>query len=332
MQVSTSTVVEAYDRLAAEGVIQARPGSGFYVGKPRSAIGAVRNRPQARARGRSVLGLAPIARCGQRAEAGMRLAAALLAAGGWHAPRLAGAVARAGRCTLADYGTPLGLPPLRQLSPAEWAIHGIEASPDQIMLTESGTQALDLSAVSVEPGDTVLVDDPCYFNFHALLRAHRVRIVSVPYTPERAGYRAVRAGAEEHKPRLYITNSALHNPTGAVLSPVTAHRVLKLADQFGLTIIEDDIFADFEHEPARALPPSTASTASSISAAFPKRCRLRRAAASSPPGRTGSRADRSEDRHHIRHRPLTRRTGAECARDGSYRKHMEGLRGASPGP
>ncbi len=49
-----------------------------------------------------------------------------------------------------------------------------------------------------------------------------------------------------HKPRLYITTSGIHNPTGATLSPVVAHRVLKLAEMHGLTIIEDDIFADFE--------------------------------------------------------------------------------------
>ncbi|MGO7867508.1 PLP-dependent aminotransferase family protein, partial [Rhizobium ruizarguesonis] len=50
----------------------------------------------------------------------------------------------------------------------------------------------------------------------------------------------------DERPRLYITNSAIHNPTGSILSPVTAHRVLKLADQFDLTIIEDDIFADVD--------------------------------------------------------------------------------------
>ncbi len=52
------------------------------------------------------------------------------------------------------------------------------------MLTESGTQAIDLLCrFLLEPGDTVLVDDPCYFNFHALLRAHRANIVGVPFTP-----------------------------------------------------------------------------------------------------------------------------------------------------
>src|SRR3546814_5899056 len=110
------------------------------------------------------------------------------------------------------------------------------------MLTESGTQAIDLLCrFLLEPGDTVLVDDPCYFNFQALLRAHRIRMVSVPYTPVGPDIDALASILAERRPRLYITNSAVHNPTGATLSPVTAHRVLKLADQHGLIIIEDDI-------------------------------------------------------------------------------------------
>ncbi|WP_163363505.1 aminotransferase class I/II-fold pyridoxal phosphate-dependent enzyme, partial [Enterobacter cloacae] len=81
-------------------------------------------------------------------------------------------------------GTPLGLAPLRQLLVRRMGEYGIEASPNQIVLTESGTQAIDLLCrLLLEPGDTVLVDDPCYFNFHALLRAHRANIVGVPYTP-----------------------------------------------------------------------------------------------------------------------------------------------------
>jgi DNA-binding transcriptional MocR family regulator len=131
---------------------------------------------------------------------------------------------------------------------------GIGASPDQIILTESGIQAIDLLCrFLIEPGDTVMVDDPCYFNFHALLRAHRAKIVSVPYTPSGPDIDAFAHTVAEHRPKLYVTNSALHNPTGAILSPVTAHRVLKIAEQFDLTIIEDDIFADFEHVTAPRL-------------------------------------------------------------------------------
>src|SRR3546814_11059282 len=87
-------------------------------------------------------------------------------------------LSRADGSALADYGSPLGLSPLRQLIARRAAERGIESTPDQIMLTESGTQAIDLLCrFLLEPGDTVLVAAPCYFNFQALLRAHRARLV-----------------------------------------------------------------------------------------------------------------------------------------------------------
>jgi DNA-binding transcriptional MocR family regulator len=52
------------------------------------------------------------------------------------------------------------------------------------------------------------------------------------------------------RPRLYITNSAVHNPTGATLSATHVHRVLKIAAEADMLIVEDDIFADFETEPS----------------------------------------------------------------------------------
>ncbi|MCL1985235.1 MAG: PLP-dependent aminotransferase family protein, partial [Betaproteobacteria bacterium] len=109
-----------------------------------------------------------------------------------------------------------------------------------------GTQAIDLICrLLLRPGDIVLVDDPCYFNFLALLRAHQVRIVGIPFTPTGPDISAFEQALGEN-PRLYITNSALHNPTGATISPQTAYRVLSAAAANGLTIVEDDIFADFE--------------------------------------------------------------------------------------
>ncbi len=122
------------------------------------------------------------------------------------------------------------------------------------MLADSGTQAIDLICrFLLQPGDTVLLDDPCYFNFHALLRAHSVNIVGVRQTPTGPDIDAFGAALAAHSPRLYITNSGIHNPTGASLSPGTAHRLLKLAEASGLLIVEDDVFADFEHTPAPRL-------------------------------------------------------------------------------
>ncbi len=254
MRVSVSTVVEAYERLTAEGVIASRPGSGFYVAGPAAPLALTQLGP------RLDREVDPLWVSRQSLETD---ATVLKPGCGWLPSawlyetgmrRALRALARADTMELTEYATPLGHPALRQFLSRRLAGTGVEVVPEQIMLTESGTQAIDLVCrFLLEPGDTVLVDDPCYFNFHALLKAHRVHAVGVPYTPNGPDVERFEAALQEHSPRLYITNSGIHNPTGATLSPVTAHRLLKLADRSDLVIVEDDIWADFEISPAPRL-------------------------------------------------------------------------------
>jgi DNA-binding transcriptional MocR family regulator len=75
----------------------------------------------------------------------------------------------------------------------------------------------------------------------------------VPYTPSGADIAAFEAMLASERPRLYITNSAIHNPTGATLSPQVAHRLLNAATNSEMIIVEDDILADFEPEPSTRL-------------------------------------------------------------------------------
>ena len=252
MGVSPSTVVEAYDRLVAEGLIRARPGSGFYVSATALApLALAEDEP------RQDRAVDPFWVSRQSLDADP---AALKPGCGWLPPdwmpadalrRAFRALARAEDSVLSDYGVTRGSLTLRRTLMARFAEEGIEASADQLLLTASGTQAIDLICrFLLRPGDVVLVDDPCYFNFRALLRAHQVRIVSVPYRasgPDLASFEGILA---TERPRLYVTNSALHNPTGATLSAQTAHRLLNAAAAHDLTVVEDDIFADFEPEPS----------------------------------------------------------------------------------
>jgi len=250
MGVSPSTVVEAYNRLEAEGVIRARRGAGFYV------TGADLP-PMALAEMGPVLerDVDPFWVSRQSLDAD---ASTLKPGCGWlpadWMPNAAlrkalRTLSRADDTVLSHYGSTRGSLALRRLLLARLADEGIPATVDQIILTASGTQAIDLICrLLLQPGDTVLIDDPCYFNFQLLLRAHQVKIVGIPFTPVGPDTAAFEQALIDHRPRLYITNSALHNPTGATLSPQTAHRVLAAAAAHGLTIIEDEIFADFEPE------------------------------------------------------------------------------------
>jgi DNA-binding transcriptional MocR family regulator len=257
MGVSPSTVVEAYARLEAEGAIRARRGAGFFVtaSELRPLTLGSRTPPSAR-------DVDPFWVSRQSLDA----APGTLKPGcGWLPPdwlpevalrKELRAVARSADVLLTEYGGAQGSPTLRRLLLARLADEGLTPAADQILLTASGTQAIDLICrLHLRPGDAVIVDDPCYFNFRALLQAHQARIVGVPYTPQGPDLAAFERAVTEEAPRLYLTNTPPHNPTGAGLSPQNAHRVVGLAAAHGVTIVEDDIFGDFEPGPSQRLAP-----------------------------------------------------------------------------
>lgn len=247
MEVSKSTVVEAYDRLAAEGLIHPRRGAGFYVSErmrqPFSLNAALPQKDRQ---------IDPFWVMRQSLD---NDGSTLKPGCGWLPEewlpqegirRALRAVARDKGSSLATYGEPLGFRPLRHYLAQRLGEQGIDISGGALLLTDSGTQAIDLVCrYLLQPGDTVLVDDPCYFNFQAMLLSHRVKLVGVAYTNSGPDLDAFARAASEHAPKLYITNAGLHNPTGASMVPATAHRLLKLAETFGITLVEDNIFADF---------------------------------------------------------------------------------------
>lgn len=254
MDVSTSTVVEAYERLVADDAIRSRPGSGFYVANALAPLSLADLGP------RLDRAIDPfwVSRLALEASDEMSKPGCGWMPASWMPQevmrRALRSASRGQEADLSDYSSPLGLLPFRELLSRRLSEQGVMAGPEQIMLVDSGTHAIDLLCrFLLEPGQTVLVDDPCYFNFHALLRAHRVKVVGIPYLRDGPDVARFEQALNEHQPRLYITNSAIHNPTGSVLSPATAHRLLMLTERAGVTVIEDDIFADFEEQKAPRL-------------------------------------------------------------------------------
>jgi DNA-binding transcriptional MocR family regulator len=251
---SKSTIVEAYDRLVAERVIRSRAGSGFYVAAALAPLSLAHVGP------RLDREVDPLWVLRQSLTLGT---ASLMPGSGWlpddwmpEALLRKGlrSVARARKTSVTGYASPLGAESLRRLLAQRLVDQGIRAAPDQVLLTDSATHAIDLICrFLIEPGEAVIVDDPCYFNFLALLRAHRVRIVGIPYTPDGPDITAFARAVAEHRPRFYLMNSAIHNPTGATLSATAAHRIMKLADAHNFIVIEDDVYADFESEPTSRL-------------------------------------------------------------------------------
>lgn len=253
-EVSRFTVVTAYDRLVAMGYLQSRQGSGFYI--------APRPRPHAAHHTTIKLDAATDVLWLLR-NALAQPASQPIPGAGWlpcdwmdeaGIQRSLRTLSKRSGSFLTSYGQPAGYAPLR-----DWLQHrlseiGISADSTQILLTRSATHALDLLArYLVRPGDAVLVDDPGYFLLFGALKSLGARVIGVPWNHDGPDTSQMEALIKEHKPRVFFTNSILHNPTGASISQATAYRVLQLAERHGLTIVEDDIYGDFHPGPATRL-------------------------------------------------------------------------------
>ncbi len=167
-------------------------------------------------------------------------------------------VVRAPSLRIASLGTPAGLLPLRQALQQKLHGEGLSVSVEQIITTPNTVQGLDmLMRLLARPGDTVLLDTPCYFNFHANLALHGVKVVTIPRRPDGFDFAALEHLLAEHRPRLYLTTSVLHNPTGHSFSPGQAFRLLQLTQQYHCHIVEDDLYGDLHPNP----PPRLAALA-----------------------------------------------------------------------
>jgi len=253
LSVSKSTVVEAYERLVAEGEVTARRGSGFFVAGP--------TRPLVLAQ--AVEPREPIADWLRSHRAALAADPDVVQPGSGWLPeswmpeaglqRALRDLARDRAFRKTHYDSAAGFEPLRRQLAVRLAERGVAAAPEQIVLTDSTTHAIDLAMrFLVQPGDVVAVDDPSYFRLLPLLKAHRVEIVAAPLTPDGPDVEALGALFAARAPRLYLTVAAFHNPTGLSLTPATAHRILKLVERHQVVVIEDEIFADFEPGPPGA--------------------------------------------------------------------------------
>ena len=143
------------------------------------------------------------------------------------------------------YGSPQGMPALREQFAMQLRARGLEIDGDRILTTQGASQALDLIVRELlDPGDVVAVEDPTYPPLLGMLRARPVEILSVARTDHGPDPEQFATHLARRRVRALFTNTTLQNPTGTSTSFPVAHRLLELAEKHDVLIIEDDIFAE----------------------------------------------------------------------------------------
>jgi DNA-binding transcriptional MocR family regulator len=264
-QVSPHTVVAAYDQLVAAGWVEARKQKGFYVRdvhvfKPNQPLAlidsaqsaiksvvndALQNRPRIDA---TALIRGMFARGGGALDAPLQPGMGVLPPEWMESDFLGPAVRKVsqGRNLLETslrYGEPLGDATLREALSIKLRDIALHAPANRIITTLGATQALDIvSRTLLKAGDYVMVEEPGWAVEFARLDALGMRILPVPRTADGPDLSVMARYCEEHHPKLYVSVSVLHNPTGACLSPSSAHRILQLAAQHDFHVVEDDTY------------------------------------------------------------------------------------------
>jgi GntR family transcriptional regulator/MocR family aminotransferase len=259
--VSRTTVMLAYDQLLAEGYVAGRVGSGTYVATelPDEAIDApAPARPEgaspatvrlstygARVRALDVIaptrpgavrydfryGLPPVEEFPHET---------------WR--RILARRARSASLAALRYGPPEGYGPLRE------AIAGylrrsraVACRPEQVIVVGGSQQALDLTArVLVDPGDTVVLEEPHYQGARKVFQAAGARLV--PVAVDGDGLDASALPAEAAGARLAYVTPSHQFPTGATMTLARRLELLRWAEAAGAYVLEDDYDSEFRYE------------------------------------------------------------------------------------
>jgi GntR family transcriptional regulator/MocR family aminotransferase len=279
--VARNTVHGAYDQLLAEGYLEARHGSGTYVAASvpddavltTAALTAADAGQASTSAGPEAVAAGPVQVDGE--SSGLRLA-------GW-GRRVAGItptpylgvsasslaldfrhgrpdathfpLAEWRRMTLRQlrqmgrddlwYGPPAGSPALREaLAGYLRRARGLRCTPEQIVVTTGTQQAIDVIArLLVDPGDAVVVEDPCYPGARRVFQALGATLLDVPVDEHGLCTDDLPSGPTR---LLYATPSHQY-PSGATLPLIRRLDLLRWAERQNALIIEDDYDSEFRH-------------------------------------------------------------------------------------
>ncbi len=268
--VNRSTVATAYDELLADGLIAARVGSGTYV----AAVPSTPLRAQPETVAPAPPRIAPLnwetvlpelrvneflasRESAQRRKESMVFTHALPAAELFPLDEFRRSVERVlrreGRALL-QYGAGSGYEPLQQYLLQQMALTGIRAEPDEILLTSGCQQALDLLRQTLlQPGDEVVVENPTYPGALSLFCQPQYKCIGVPVGAHGLDLDALEDVLRQRRPKLIYVVPTFHNPTGVSLDLAARRRLIELAAQYRVPLVEDEIYRDLRYAGA-ALP------------------------------------------------------------------------------
>lgn len=335
--VSISTVIQAYTVLENRGVLEARPQSGFYV-RPRLADRAPEPRmarPMARPSHVGVNDLTAEVLTLATDPAFVPFGAACAHHSLFPTQKLArilGSVARNDPALLGRYAMNWAYDPLTREIARRYLQAGCPLAHDELVVTIGCAEALNLSLRAVtKPGDTVAVETPTYFGFLETIQSLGLRVVEIP-TGARTGIclDATREALANNDIKALLVMPSFSNPLGSCMPDENKEKLYRLAAEFDVAIIEDDIYGDLHFGERRPKPLKSWDTDGRVllCSSFGKTLAPSLRVGWCAPGRYLERVRRLKFTNTLGTPVILQKTVSDFLRNGGYDHHLRSIRRA----
>jgi 2-aminoadipate transaminase len=152
-----------------------------------------------------------------------------------------------------QYGPTEGFPPLREFLATLMGERGVAIEAQQLIITSGSQQGLDIiGKLLIDPGDTVLVENPSYVGALQALRPYQPSFVALPMDEHGLQIEALEQvlgdlAASGRQPKFLYTVSNFQNPTGVTLAADRRLALLEVAERHGLPLVEDDPYGQLRY-------------------------------------------------------------------------------------
>ena len=249
--ISISTVLQAYLLLENQGWIEARPQSGYYV-RAKAHDHAPEPEISSPAKDPSQVSLHELAMMLMRDSTDpelVQLGLALPNPNYLPIERINQALTKAARRHAIDghrYIVPPGLEELRVQIAKRAALAGCHLSPNDILITSGGLEAMDLCLHAVcRPGDIVAIESPMYFGTLQTLEVHGLRVLEIPTHPrDGLNVEALSFAIQYNPVRAVIVISNFNNPLGSQMPDEKKKELVELLARHDIPLIENDVYGE----------------------------------------------------------------------------------------
>lgn len=243
--VSAATVLQAYQRLESEGWLIAKPQSGYFVASRLAHHHAKPALPTTVTSYHDQL----YDYLKDSNQASIALGAAFPSPDLFPLTLLNRHLASAGRKLPVEsvlHSMPPGNESLRRSIAQRYLANGLTVSHQDIVITSGAMEALNLSLATLcKAGDTVVIESPAFYGARQAVERLGLNAIEVPVDPQSGLCLASFERALQSQPVTACwLMSRFQNPTGACLSDAGKQRVVELANQYHVAIIEDDVYAE----------------------------------------------------------------------------------------